>query len=77
MRKSVLVTALTLSALAPPLPADAELHALEVTLFMPCTQETAAAAIAALRQVSGVERVQAAAGDLHVRLLEVQPARQP
>ena len=48
----------TAALLALPRPAVAEIHAVEVTLFMPCNQETAAAAIAALGAVPDVEEVQ-------------------
>lgn len=67
MKKPTL-TLVTICLLAPAAPAHAELHALEVTLFMPCNQETADAAIAALGEMPGVEEVQVKAGDLRVRV---------
>ncbi len=57
------------AALASAQPVVAEIHAVEVVLFMPCNQETADAAIAALGEIAGVEEVQAAVGDLRVRVL--------
>ncbi len=47
----------------------AEVHAVEVTLFLPCNRETAQEAISALRDVAGVEEVLAAEGDLRVRVI--------
>ncbi|NKB89242.1 MAG: hypothetical protein GKS06_13575 [Acidobacteria bacterium] len=67
MRIAILLFAAAM--VAPSTPVLAEVHAVEVVLFMPCNEETAAAAIAALRQVPGVEEVHAAAGDLRVRAL--------
>ena len=67
MRIADLVVAAAALALAHP--AVAEVHAVEVVLFMPCNQETANAAIAALGEVAGVEQVQVAEGDLRVRVL--------
>ncbi len=57
------------AALVSAQPAVAEVHAVEVVLFMPCNQETAHAAIAALGEIQGVAQVQAAVGDLKVRVL--------
>ena len=67
MRITVLMIAAALLVL--PQPVAAEVHAVEITLFTPCNQEVVDAAIAALRAVPGVEQVQAAAGDLQVRVL--------
>ena len=67
MRIATFMVTAALLALAQP--AVAQVHAVEVTLFLPCNQETADAAIAALGAVAGVEEVQAAVGDLRIRVL--------
>lgn len=63
------VAGLACVALLLPGRATAEVHAVEITLFMPCNQETADLAIAALEEVAGVEQVLASVGDLRVRIL--------
>ncbi len=67
MRIAMLVFAAAVLSSAQPV--VAEIHAVEVVLFMPCNQKTADAAIAALGEIPGVAQVQAAVGDLKVRVL--------